>query len=327
MLDKSPVAAGEDGTASLRNTIKLAERADDLGYHRFWLAEHHGAPALAGSAPEVLTAHILAKTSRIRVGAGGVLLQHYSPFKVAEVFKVLSALAPGRVDLGIGKAPGRLPAISRALQVKHRVDGHLPLEQQLKDLNGFLDGDLPEAHPHHAAVANPQVSVKPERFLLGGSPDTAVLAAELGWNFAYAGHFNGDPANIERSFEIYRSATGRNPSLALNAFAAPSAARAREAVSHVRVFKLHLADGQRVNVVSLEQAAEFARQAGISDYTTQETPPHVIAGTPDQVHAELDELSRRFGVEEFIIDMPVADPAARLESVELLARRRKTVAA
>ncbi|WP_237153933.1 LLM class flavin-dependent oxidoreductase [Oryzibacter oryziterrae] len=327
LLDKTPVEPDGNAAKALRNTIKLARRADQLGYHRFWVAEHHGSTQLASSAPEILVSHILAHTSRIRVGTGGVMLQHYSPYKVAETFKVLESLAPGRVDLGIGKAPGGLPASTRALQA-HRDPASPPdFNTALAELDGFLTGNLPSDHPLAGAVATPDVPALPQRILLGGSPDSARLAAILGWDFSYAGHFNGDPANIEATFRTYEDLTGRLPSLALYAFAASNSEKAAALVGELRIFTAHLPTGQRVNLPTLEAVAEFARQGGYSDYRTEEKRPHVIAGTPEQVRGELDALASRFGVTEFIVDNPVAIFAERLASIELLAGAAATLAA
>lgn len=327
ILDKSPVPSGTLGAPAIANTVRLARRADELGYHRFWVAEHHNSPTLAGSAPEILVAHILAVTSRIRVGTGGVMLQHYSPYKVAEVFKVLESLAPSRVDLGIGKAPGGLPFATRALQAFHDPAEKPDFETALAELNGFLTGSLPEDHPLAGAAATPTTAGIPARILLGGSPGSAELAARHGWDFSYAGHFNGDPTNIEASIRAFADLTGRAPSLALYAFAAPSREKAEAAIGDLRIFTAHFPDGRRVNLPSREAAAEFARQGGISDYRLEEKRPQVIAGTPEHVRAELEALSRRYGVGEFVIDNPVADFAERLASIELLAGAVSTLAA
>lgn len=319
LLDKSPVPPGATAAEALRSTLALAQRAEALGYHRFWVAEHHGNPGLAGAAPEVLVAWLLAHTRRIRIGSGGVMLQHYSPYKVAEVFKVLSALAPGRVDLGVGKAPGGLPQSTRALQARHDRSRAVPFDSLLADLDAFLRNELAADHPLLGSLATPVPATLPECVLLGAAPDSARLAARLGWGFSYAGHFNGDPAQLERSVAAYREDSGRQPSLALYAFAASSRAKAERLVAGVRIFKLHLPTGQSVNLPSPEAAAEFARQAGVSDYRLEETRPHVIAGSAEDVRESLDELHQRFGIGEFVIDTPVPDFDERLASIELLA--------
>lgn len=329
LLDKSLIPEGADAAQAFQHTIALAQSAERLGYRRYWLAEHHGNRNYAGSAPEVLASHVLARTSRIRVGTGGVMLQHYSPFKVAETFRVLASLAPGRVDLGIGKAPGGLPLTSKALQWLH--DAQKQKEEdfavRLAELDAFLHDGVASDHALAGAVATPEPPHLPQRILLGGSPESAMLAARLGWEFAYAGHFNGDPVNIAQSIDAYRSATGRAPLLALFAFAAETHEKAAQRVGALRSFRVHLPNGQSVNLPSLEAAAEFARQAGATDYRTEERRPHVIAGTASEVRDELDALSERHGIEEFVIDIPVAGFAERATSVELLAQAPETALA
>ncbi|MDF3833644.1 LLM class flavin-dependent oxidoreductase [Cupriavidus basilensis] len=319
LLDKSPIPEGATAADALQLTVALAQRAEQLGYRRFWVAEHHGSPSLASSAPEIVVSHILAKTSRIRVGSGGVMLQHYSPFKVAETFKVLAALAPGRVDLGIGKAPGGLPLTTKALQWFHDKARKPGFAGQLAEVDAFLKWGVAEDHPLAGAIATPVPPELPQRILLGGSPESAALAAQHGWDYCYAGHFNGDPTNIERSIETYESATGRVPSLALYAFAAETQEKAEQLVGALRIFKLRLASGQSFNLPSQQAAAEFARQTGEADYRIDEQRPHVVAGTPEVVRGELDRLSRRYGIREFVIDIPVASYPERFYSVDLLA--------
>ncbi|MCC8396137.1 LLM class flavin-dependent oxidoreductase [Paraburkholderia sp. MMS20-SJTR3] len=318
LLDKSPIAAGASAADALRFTVALAKRAEALGFKRFWVAEHHGAPGLASSAPELVVAHLLAHTSRIRVGSGGVMLQHYSPFKVAESFKLLAALAPGRVDLGVGKAPGGLPQTTRALQWLHDRHNKPGFDTQLAQLDAFLGDGVDADHPLAGALAFPIAPAPLERVVLGGSPDSAALAARQGWQFCYAGHFNGDEANIERTVQTYRDASGRAPLLALYALAATTRDEAERLSGPLRVFRLQLAGGQSVNLPSVEAAQEYARQAGVSDYTLEERRPHVVKGTAGEVREQLDALSRRYGIDEFVIDSPLQHYPARLRSVELL---------
>lgn len=322
LLDKSPVS-GSAGEA-LATSLAYAELADRLGYHRFWVAEHHGTQALASAAPEVLASHILSRTRRIRVGTGGILLQHYSPYKVAEIFGVLASLAPGRVDLGIGKAPGGLPLGTRALQAELATPRRA-FDDKLRDLDLFLRGAAPEGHPQAGAEALPRAGLLPERFLLGASEASAALAAELGWGFVHAGHHDGDPQVIDRSLSSAR-AGGPSPILAVSVFAAPSREEAIAAAAH-RVFKVHLPDGHAVNLGSLDAVEDYARQLGVRPVKMEERQPHVIAGTPDDVHAALSDLSSRHDVTEFVLDSPVADRAQRLRSIELIAAVERRAAA
>ena len=327
LLDKSPVQDGADAHAALETSLAYAQKAEDAGYHRIWFAEHHGAPTLASTAPEVLAAFVLARTNRIRVGTGGVLLQHYSPFKVAEAFRLLSALAPGRVDLGIGKAPGGMPFGTRALQSELRGAKPREFEQKLVELDAFMKDGVPEEHPLHGARAFPDARIGPDRFLLGASPDSATLAARLGWGFCFAGHHNGDPEALRAAIAAYSRTTGRKPSLAVNAHVGSSEAAAEALVSRLSVFKVHFADGHAVNLPNEDAAREYARQYGLDDYRLEEKQPRVLAGTAGTVRAELDRLHRLFGITEFIIDSPVASADARLSSIELLSESYRSLAA
>lgn len=324
LLDKSPIEAGKSASQALQATAHLAAKAEQLGYHRFWVAEHHNMDNLASSSPEVLIAYILARTSKIRVGSGGVMLQHYSAYKVAETFNLLASLAPGRVDIGVGKAPGGFPLSTRALQAAVDPTRKPRFADQLSDINLYLSS----ASNPDGAVATPLPAIAPERFLLGASVDSAELAAEKGWELVFAGHLNGDPANLHKTFETYRHATnGKVPILALSAFAAESEEHARERVGDLRIVKVFLPNGQSVNVGNEEQAAEFARQSGFKDYRTEEKVPSVLHGTAHQIRKELDALHRRYGVKEFILDTPALTAAERLNSIELLAKERLSLVA
>ena len=324
LLDKSPIEDGKDAAAALQATAKLAVRAEELGYHRFWVAEHHDTAGLASSAPEIVIAYLLARTARIRIGSGGVMLQHYSAYKVAESFNLLAALAPGRVDLGVGKAPGGLPNSTRALQRTSTAGAKPDFAGQLGDINDYLAF----ASGADRALATPVPPQAAQRFLLGASVESAELAAAKGWQLVFAGHLNGDPENLQKTFAAYQQAThGQLPILALAAFAADNEEKARERVSGLRIVKVFLPNGQSVNVGSEEQAAEFARQAGYDQYRTEERVPSVLHGTARQVHRQLDELHRRYGVQEFIIDTPSLTAQERLTSIELLAQERLSLVA
>jgi len=326
-LDKSPIDGSERAAEALHRTLTLAKRAEDLGFRRFWVAEHHNTSKLASSSPEVLIGFLLARTSRINIGSGGVMLQHYSAYKVAENFNLLSALAPGRVDLGVGKAPGGLPLSTRALQGAHDPVRKPSFETQLDELDGFLrhDGDI-EANADSLA-AFPVPDQPPGRFLLGASAESARLAARLGWHFVYAGHIHGDDDAIGQSLSAYREAGGGSALLAVSVVVAKTASAAEGLLGDTRRFRLEIAGGQGVNVGSREQALEYARQAGASEYRIEERSPRVLRGTPADVDIELHRLHREFGIDEFIVDCPVSDGAHRLKTLELLAGARSAIAA
>src|SRR5690348_85850 len=191
VLDQSPISEGATGAEALRNTLELARLADALGYHRYWVAEHHGGPMLASASPEALIGPIAAGTERIRVGSGGVMLPHYSPLKVAETFTVLAALYPGRIDLALGRAPGTDPLTMLALQRDRRTAAPDDFPQQLAELLAYLDDSLPEDHPFaRLAKTLPGRPELPVPWLLGSSQQSAIWAAEIGLPYAFADFIN-----------------------------------------------------------------------------------------------------------------------------------------
>src|SRR5918999_6044585 len=212
VLDQSPVRSGGTAADAIRETLQLAEAADRLGYHRYWLAEHHSTSGLAGSSPEVLIGQVAAQTCGIRVGAGGVMLTHYSPLKVAENFRMLETLFPGRIDLGIGRAPGTDGRTARAL--KHGP-GALPLEafpEQVRDVIGFLHDSIEPGHPFRGIKAMPTGPTAPEVWLLGSSGDSAAIAAHFGTGFSFAHFINAEGgAEVTRA---YAAAFQPSPTLA-----------------------------------------------------------------------------------------------------------------
>lgn len=320
LLDKAPVAEGETPAASLQRTLQLAKQAEKWGYHRFWLAEHHNIEQLASPSPEVLIAWLVAQTQHIRIGSGGVMLQHYSPYKVAENFNLLASLAPGRIDLGIGKAPGGLPLSTRALQLGVHQDEKGSFDEQLTQLDSWLK---PEAGPRvedEAVRATPLPARPAQRFLLGGSEESARLAARLGWQFVFAAHINGDRQLLARSLRAYsQQAQGKRALVAVQVVVADSPAEAELLVADLRHFHVQVKNGPGVNVASMEQAERYVRQGGFTDYLIEPRTPSLLKGTASQVHAQLEALQRNFSIDEFVIDTPIADPRARYRSLELLA--------
>src|SRR5437764_7609737 len=202
VLDQSPISEGATGAQALRNTLDLARLTDALGYHRYWVAEHHGGPMLASASPEALIGPIASATQRIRVGSGGVMLPHYSPFKVAETFTVLAALYPGRIDLGLGRAAGTDPLTTFALQRDRRQASPDDFPQQLAELLAYFEDALPQDHPFaRLAGMLPGRPELPAPWLLGSSPQSALWAGELGLPYAFADFINRDGAEIA---ELYR---------------------------------------------------------------------------------------------------------------------------
>lgn len=320
ILDKSPVAVNETAADALARTLSLAKQAEALGFHRFWIAEHHNTAQLASPSPELLIAWILGQTKHIRVGSGGVMLQHYSPYKVAENFNVLASLAPGRVDLGVGKAPGGLPLSTRALQVGLHQDEKGDFADQLTQLDGWL---TPSADVEDDSVkATPLPSAPAEKFLLGASVESALLAAKLGWNFVFAAHLNGDVNLLREVLETWRTHSALNVTVAVQAIVAPTQAQADALAEKVEVWGVELANGQRVTVASEEQAYAFARQAQSEPLRIARRAQSLIKGTAESVLDELETLHQTWGIDEFIIDTPVADGLARTQSLRLLAQAK-----
>ncbi|QAY67184.1 LLM class flavin-dependent oxidoreductase [Paenibacillus protaetiae] len=318
ILDQSPVYPGDTPHDSLQRTVKLAQKAEELGYKRFWVSEHHDTDLLAGSSPEVLISYLLARTERIRVGSGGIMLQHYSPYKVAENFNVLASLAPGRVDLGIGRAPGGFPRSTQALQ--QGVTEKQPLESKLAQLEQYLQGPLGEGHELEGLKAAPITGEPASIYLLGTSPGSAELAAEGGRAYVFAQFINSDPEAARTAFDLYRSKfKGEKPLaiLAISAIVADTDEEAAELAGEFKNVKLLLEDGRKINVGSVEQAEAFAKQAGLS-YTVEVRDADITKGSKETVRRRLLELQAAYGVDEFIVTNAVKDFDKRVRSYELL---------
>ncbi len=320
ILDKSPVAENETAADALARTLSLAQQAETLGYHRFWIAEHHNTPQLASPSPELLIAWILGQTKRIRVGSGGVMLQHYSPYKVAENFNLLAAIAPGRVDLGVGKAPGGLPLSTRALQIGLSQQEKGDFAAQLAQLKGWIT----PGSPGEDVRATPLPEVAAAGFLLGASAESARLAASLDWDFVFAAHLNGDPELLRDVIGTWREHSLREVIVAVQAIVAPTQAQAEALAKSVEVWGVELTNGQRVTVASEEQAYAFARQAGSEPLRIARRAQSLLVGTAESVLGQLEALHQQWGIDEFIIDTPVADGAARVQSLRLLAQARES---
>jgi luciferase family oxidoreductase group 1 len=323
ILDQSPVGESESGHQALQHTIELAQKAEEWGYYRFWVAEHHDSPRYTGSSPEVLVSHLLARTNRIRVGSGGVMLQHYSPYKVAENFNVLASLAPGRVDLGIGRGPGGLPRSTRALQ-SQAGDQARPFSEKLRELEQFLHNRLEPDHPLHGLQARPAPSQPADLYLLGTTPASAQLAAELGLPYVFARFLNSADDAMSQSIELYRRefhATGGvspRAMLALPVMVADTDEAAARHAAEVKVVRLTLASGRTFTVGSEEAAAEFGRQSQ-EEYTVDIRQAPVVHGSPDAVREQLLGIQRRYEVEEIIVVTAIRDFPQRLRSYRLLA--------
>ncbi|MBM3572420.1 MAG: LLM class flavin-dependent oxidoreductase [Alphaproteobacteria bacterium] len=323
VLDQSPIAAGRTPAEAVAETIELARVAERLGYRRYWLAEHHNSGGLAGSAPEVLIARIAAETKRIRIGSGGVMLSHYSPFKVAEVFRMLETLYPGRIDLGIGRAPGSDGMTARALQRVPEMPVPDDFPRQLTELEGFLAGTLPPSHPFARIEAMPTGSGMPEIWLLGSSDYSAAYAAHLGYAFSFA-HFiagGGGEAVVRAYRDAFRPSSrlaAPRASIGVSVVCAASEHEARRLAASRELWRLRLRGGDPGTIPTPEEALAYPYSA-VERRMVEQTRRGSVAGDLEQVRAALLDLAARYDVDEIIIVTVVHDFRARIRSYELIA--------
>ncbi|UJF34132.1 LLM class flavin-dependent oxidoreductase [Paenibacillus hexagrammi] len=325
VLDQSPVPAGSSHTEALHNTVRLAQAADRLGYTRFWVSEHHNSQGLAGSSPEVLISTLAAKTQRIRLGSGGVLLPHYSAYKVAENFRVLDALYPGRIDLGVGRAPGGTPHTASALQggSANVFKGLDRFPGQVEDLIRFLTDSVEPGHPLEGIRATPLVGTVPQLWLLGSSGQSGVYAAQNGAAFCFAHFING--AGGQQVVRSYKSAF--RPSqlnvvpqamVGVYVICAPTWEEADRQARTLDLQLLMIEKGRFTGVPSPGDVEAYS-------YTewdlsrVQDNRKRMIVGAPDQVKEQMALLAADYGVGELMVVAAGHDFGSRMRSYELLA--------
>ncbi|MEK8129915.1 LLM class flavin-dependent oxidoreductase [Paenibacillus filicis] len=318
VLDRSPVNEGETPVQAIAHTLKLAQKAEELGFYRFWVSEHHGSDVLVGSSPEVLIAHLLAQTSRIRIGSGGVMLQHYSPFKVAENFNLLASLSPGRVDLGVGRGPGGLPLSSKALLPATQGEA-LPIADKLAQLDQYLNQGGSDG-----LKAQPLPVTPPALYVLGAGGSSARLAADQGLPYVYAHFLNGDEEVLLQSLAAYRehfkAAGGRKPELifAVSVLFADTDEDAERLAGDMITYKVHLSSGKTLSIFSLELAERLGQQAN-EPYTIEAKPASILHGSKTTLAEKLSGLCRKHGIEEVIVLPAAHDFSKRLQAYEWLA--------
>ncbi len=320
VLDQSPIAEGSTGAQALHNTLDLARLVDGLGYHRYWVAEHHGGPMLAGPSPEALIGPIAAATQRLRVGSGGVMLPHYSPFKVAETFSLLAGLYPGRIDLGLGRAAGTDPMTTHALQRDRSRAMPDDFPQQLAELLAYFEDSVPRSSPlARLAKILPGRPETPEPWLLGSSPQSAVWAGELGLPYAFADFINPAGADVaklyRREFREGLRLEAPRTTVAVWAVAAETEAEAQRLASSTRMAFAMLRRGRLIAVPPPDTALRFLEQEGDGLSARR----RAIAGTPEQVRAGIEAVAGEYGAEEVIVVTITYDHAARRRSYELIA--------
>lgn len=323
VLDQSPVAAGSTPGEALQNSIALAKRVDALGYTRFWMSEHHAMDTLACTAPEIMLARIGAETSRIRIGSGGIMLPHYTSLKVAEVFRMLHALYPGRVDLGIGRAPGGGPVEAMALRRNRKVPPVDDFPEQVTELLAFLDGGFPEEHPFGRIRVAPQMPGGPDVWMLGSSMWSSGAAVEFGLPYAFAHFFS--PVHTRAAIEAYqrgfrggRERTKPEATVAVGVICAETQEEADYLASSVRLLQQRIRFGDRSPVASPEDAMRELRKFG--DIAVEEGEwPRYFVGTAAVVGRKLREMAEELGIGEVVVNSIVWEQAKRVQSYELLA--------
>jgi len=323
VLDQSPIISGHTPAQAIHETIRLAKAVEQLGFYRYWCAEHHAIAALADPCPEILVTRLAAETSTLRVGTGGVLLPYYSPFKVAEQFRMLEALYPGRIDLGIGRAPGGDQRTALAMG-QGQYQGAEQFPEQVQYLVAYLDDALPEDHPFARVKAMPTGGTSPQVWLLGSSDYSGALAAELGLRFAFAQFISADGCEmVMRDFRrrFTPSPREREPHSLLCVFVicAETADRAERLARSVDLRRLNMDYGVNSPVPTLEEAESYPYTAA-DLRRIEHHRRRVVLGTPETVHAKLDALAKAAEAEELMIITITGDYDSRLRSYELLAK-------
>ncbi len=325
VLDQSPSSEGKSQHIAIQESLALAHRCDALGYHRYWVSEHHNSDSIVGTAPEILMAAIAATTSRIRIGSAGVMLPHYSALKVAEQFRVLEGIAPGRIDLGVGRAPGSDRLTAYALNPHQNAAEEFP--QQVMDLQAWVSGlPLQAGHAFAEIKAHPLGPTRPELWILGSSDYGAQLAAYLGLPYAYA-YFFTEGRGTEQALELYRRLyrpSERYPqphaTICVWALAAETESEARRLLMTREHWRIGFEKGLRTPLVSPEDAELAYGGYGTAERATIDTlRAKATVGSAAQVGARLCELAANFSLDEVVINTWTFDPAARITSYELLA--------
>ena len=310
ILDQSPVIGDQTNVEAFQQTIALAQMAERLGYKRFLLSEHHNLKGLIGTSPETLISHILAKTSTIRVGSAGVMLQHYSAFKVAENFQVLATLSPGRVDLGVGKTTGGLPYSTNALQkqFKEQTD---PFDVRFKELYRYVHNE------DELLIATPVPPIAPEIILLGASVESAKMATNYDVHLAFPRAISEDEAFIHDIVAQVKERKRGKLMMMVTVIASEDREEAIRLAGTYVVAKVFLQSGKVYSLQTTELAQTFGEQSN-EPFEVKTYPAKIIAGTSEDIKKELDTLHKTFGVDEFILHTPVEHIEKRIKSFELL---------
>lgn len=322
ILDQSPVSAGKTPATALQASMELAKSGEQFGYTRYWIAEHHDFSGLSCSAPEVMLGYIGAHTKTIRIGAGAVLLPHYKPYKVAEVYNMLATLFPGRIDLGIGRAPGGSAEVTMALS-DNFLQNVFKMPESFKELLRFLKDDFPEENMYSKVSAAPLPEISPKPWLLGTSIKSAKLAAENGSAYAF-GHFMSDkdgPEILKTYEENFQPGSSQQPEsiIAVSAICAETTEKAEHLAKSGFLWKLKMEKGEgSEGVPSLEEAERYPYTSG-EQQAIEEMRRKIIIGNPQEVREQLEQLQSIYHNDEFMIVTITHDYMDRLRSYKLIA--------
>ncbi len=322
ILDQSPVIGTTPPAEAIQRTIELARLADRLGFHRYWCAEHHGMAGLADASPEILLARLGAETKHIRLGTGGIMLPYYASFKIAEQFRMLEALYPGRMDLGLGRAPGGHPRTARVLFDGRPIDTDEGFANQLAELSAIFRGVVPDGHPLHGEVASPAVPTSPQMWVLGSSTGGASFAASLGMSFAFAHFINPySGAEVAKAYRAnFRPWHQEKPRLALAmlAICADDEAEAAAIEKAVLMRWALTAMGANRSVPTIEEAAAYQFSPKEQQIAANDRP-RLTLGTPKFVAGRIRELAEQFGADEVILVAVAPSYDIRVRTFECLA--------
>jgi luciferase family oxidoreductase group 1 len=323
VLDLSPVATGSTGAQALRNSLDLAQLADRLGFTRYWVAEHHNMPSIASSAPDIMIGQIAAATQRLRVGSGGVMLPNHAPLMVAERFKILEALYPNRIDLGLGRAPGTDPATSYALRRRQGISEEDDFLERFNELMLFETRGFPAGHPFHNVKAMPADVTLPPIYLLGSSDYSAQLAGHIGAAFSFAHHFATFDATT--AMRLYResfkpSASHQTPYaiLATHVVCADTDEEAERLATTVDLNFVRRAKGEYLPLASPEEALAYD-YAPVDRARIAQNRQKLSVGSPATVKAKLMPLIEATKADELMVTTMIYDHPARKRSYQLLA--------
>ena len=323
VLDQSPVTKGNTATQSLKNTVELAMLADELGYHRMWMAEHHNTKNFASSAPEVTAAYLAAKTKRLRLGTGGVMMMHYSPYKLAEVFKTLSALAPGRIDFGVGRAPGGDHLAMQALAEGRR---YIPsdLYDKFTTILQLLNDESPNDAVYQNLVTAPFDVPLPEAWLLGSSGNSAVRAGRLGVGYSFAQFFNGELSkDILDAYKYNFTPSSYMEKPLITVTYAVTIAETKEEAEYIAkpvdLSRLFLSKGNLRQTLTPEEAKDFPLSEMDQMIIERNRRIHLV-GTADEIAKQLYDEKEKYGFDEVMINSTPHSHESRLQVYRLLAK-------